>query len=62
MREYLALLGQSPLFHGISPQELEGMLPCLGARELQADQTPDDFSGRRSGPAGWDWSCRVPFM
>ena len=51
MREYLALLGQSPLFHGISPQELEGMLPCLGARELQADKHQMIF--RAGDPARW---------
>lgn len=51
MREYLALLGQSPLFHGISPQELERMLPCLGARELQADKHQMIF--RAGDPARW---------
>ena len=51
MREYLALLGQSPLFHGISPQELEGMLPCLGARELRADKHQMIF--RAGDPARW---------
>lgn len=51
MREYLALLGQSPLFHGISPQELEGMLPCLSARELQADKHQMIF--RAGDPARW---------
>ena len=51
MREYLALLGQSPLFRGISPQELEGMLPCLSARELQADKHQMIF--RAGDPARW---------
>lgn len=51
MREYLALLGQSPLFQGISPQELEGLLPCLGARQLRAGKHQMIF--RAGDPARW---------
>lgn len=51
MREYLALLGRSPLFQGISSQELEQMLPCLGARRFRADKHQMIF--RAGDPARW---------
>ncbi len=51
MQEYLALLGKSPLFYGISPQELEGMLPCLGARKINAAKHQMIF--RAGDPAQW---------
>lgn len=39
------------MFQGISAQELEGMLPCLGARQIQADKRQMIF--RAGDPARW---------
>ena len=51
MRESMDLLCQSPLFQGMGRQDLDQMLPCLGARELQADKHQMIF--RAGDPARW---------
>ena len=51
MEQYFALLRQSPLFQGISPQELSQMLPCLGTRHMQVKKHQMIF--RAGDPARW---------
>ena len=36
MKEFLTSLAQTPLFEGLTQQELSGILGCLGARPLSA--------------------------
>lgn len=38
MKEYLPILQACPLFDGIRPEDIEGMLGCLGARPAQAEK------------------------
>lgn len=53
MKEYFPLLSASPLFHGISQEELENMLHCLGAKVLDvAKGEPVFLEGDAAGFIG----------
>lgn len=49
MKDYFAILQSCPLFAGISPEELESMLACLGARRVGAGKEQPIF--REGDPA-----------
>ena len=49
MKDYFAILQSCPLFAGISPEELESMLACLGARRVDAGKEQPIF--REGDPA-----------
>ena len=49
MKEFLSSLAQTPLFEGLTLQELSGILGCLGARPLSAEKGMPIF--REGDPA-----------
>lgn len=51
MEQYFPLLLQSPLFRGLSQEDLAAMLPCLGGRKVRAEKQALIF--HMGQPARW---------
>ena len=55
MREFFPVIKNSALFQGISEDDLDGMLTCLGGTDCFLFKEPADFLGR--GTCQPDWRC-----